>query len=572
MKNNWLLAKENSKLRGKITQRTDILPVTAQLLINRGIKDDLEASDFLNPRLFDLPSPFLMKDMDVAVRRLYKALINGEKVAIYGDYDVDGVTSTSLFYGFAHQLGMNVVAYNPDRISEGYGINTEAVKQLAEQGVTLIVSADCGITAHHEVEFARERGADFIITDHHQPPDKVPGSVAVLNPQQKDCNYPTGEITGVGVVFNLVLAFRRFLRDKGFFKDGEPREPNLADCLDLVALGTVADCAPLLNVNRIMVKEGIKRIANSRRPGIRALKDVSGLRDRVSSYDLGFKLAPRINAVGRLKSSRAAIDLLTTDDPEVAKSLAVGLDKENTDRKIIEKSVLDEAIRMYETNDSFKKSGSIVLSSDRWHQGVIGIVASRLSELYRKPTFLIALDDSGSGKGSGRSIEGINIYSILSEIGEVFESYGGHEQAAGITIKKDRIEDFRKLFSKAVSKIRVARDRVINIDMELELDRIDLPLLKEIQRLAPFGVGNPEPVFMVSEVNIENQRLIKGQHFNALISNGRSSLDAVWFYADNKTELPEVADVIFTPKIDTWNGDERIKLHIKDVHRRDEGG
>lgn len=567
MKNNWILAKENLELRRKIAEQLNIVPITAQLLINRGIKDELEAEDFLNPRLFDLPSPFLMKDMDVAVERLYRALKNDEKVAIYGDYDVDGVTSTSLFYSFMHQLGMNVVAYSPDRMSEGYGINTEAIKQLTNQGVTLIVSADCGITAHHEVEFAKEHGIDFIITDHHQPPDKVPDSVAVLNPQQKDCNYPAGEITGVGVVFNLVIAFRRFLRDKGFFKNGEP---NLGDYLDLVALGTVADCAPLLNVNRIMVKEGIERIANSKRLGIKALKDVSGLRGQVSSYDLGFKLGPRINAVGRLKNSQAAIDLLTTDDPKIAKSLAVSLNKENIDRKNIEKSVLDEAIQMYKTNDSFIKSSSIVLSSHKWHQGVIGIVASRLSELYRKPTFLIALDDSGVGKGSGRSIEGINIYNILSEIGEVFENYGGHEQAAGITIKKDKIEDFREFFSKAVSKIKVARDRVINIDMKLELDMVDLSLLKEIQLLAPFGVGNPEPVFMVSSVSIENQKLINGQHFSALISNGKSSLNAVWFYVNNETKLPSVADVVFTPKIDRWNGNEKVKLHIKDIHRRDE--
>lgn len=569
MKKNWFLAKENLKLRQRIAEKLDLLPVTAQLLINRGIKDEVEAGSFLNPILFDLPSPFLMKDMDVATERLYRALSSGEKIAVYGDYDVDGVTSISLFYSFASQLGMNVVTYNPDRISEGYGVNTEAIRQLADQGVSLIISADCGITAHNEVEFAKELGVDFIITDHHQPSDTVPGSVAVLNPNQKGCNYPAEEITGVGVVFNLVIAFRRFLRDKGFFKNGEP---NLGDYLDLVALGTVADCAPITDVNRIMVKEGIKRIQDSKRLGIKALKEVSGLNGPVDSYDLSFKLGPRINAAGRLQSAKPAIDLLTTNDPGMAKRLAADLNKNNKERQSVEKIVLDEAVEMYRTDESLKKSSSIVLSSDNWHQGVIGIAASRLAEMYRKPTFLIAVDDSGTGKGSGRSIEGVNIYKILSEIGNVFENYGGHEQAAGISIKKENIEEFRALFSKAVSKIKVARERALNIDMELKLEMIDRALLKEIKRIAPFGVGNPEPVFLVSSVSIKKQKLIKQRHLNVLVSDAKRSMKAMWFNAGDKISSAQVADVVFTPKIDKWNGEEWITLYIKDVLRRDKDG
>ena len=563
MKNNWVIAKQNLKLRNKISAKLDISPITAQLLINRGIKDELEAEAFLNPRLFDLPSPFLMKDMDIAVERLYKALKNNEKIAIYGDYDVDGVTSTSLFYNFISSLGMSIVTYNPDRINEGYGINNKAIKKLGDEGVTLITSADCGITAYDEVEYAKELGIDFIITDHHQPPEKIPNSVAVLNPHQKDCGYPAKEITGVGVVFNLVVAFRRFLRDKRFFRS---KEPNLADYLDLVALGTVADCAPLINVNRIMVKEGIKRMHKPKRVGVRVLKDVSGLNGLVDSYDLGFKLGPRINAAGRLRNVQSVVALFTTDDPEMAKDIAISLNDENINRQNIEKNILDEAIQMYEMNDNFKKSSSIVLSSNNWHQGVIGIVASRLSELYGKPAFLIALDDEGIGKGSGRSVKGVDIYKIISEFKEIFEKYGGHEQAAGITIKEDNVKRFRKLLSEAVSKIQVTKGKMLNIDMELELNMIDFELLNEIQELAPFGLGNPEPVFMVNSVNIKNQRIFKGKHLGVMVNNEDVSLNAVWFNIKEVADLPEVVDIVFSPEINDWNGNREIRLNIKDVY------
>jgi len=563
MKENWNIAKQNPKLRKKISEKLNISPVTAQLLINRGIKDELEAEAFLNPRLFDLPSPFLMKDMEIAVERLYKALENNEKIAIYGDYDVDGVTSTSLFYNFIKNIGMNVLTYNPERLSEGYGINKDAVTKLSKQGVSLIISADCGITAFDEVEYARDLGIDFIITDHHQPPDKIPESVAVLNPHQKGCGYPAKEITGVGVVFNLVVAFRRFLRDNGFFKD---EEPNLADYLDLVALGTVADCAPIVNVNRIMVKEGIKRINNPKRLGTKVLKEISGINGAVSSYDLGFKLGPRINAVGRLKNSQSAVELFTTNDPETAKKLAINLNDENINRQNIEQNILNEATQMYEMNDELRKSSTIVLYSGDWHQGVIGIVASRLTELYGKPTFLIATDESGIGKGSGRSVEGVDIYKILSGFREVFEEYGGHEQAAGIAIKEENIEKFSELLSEAVSKIKVSKQKTVNIDMELELSMIDLKLLNEIQGIAPFGLGNPEPVFMVRSVNVANQRLYKEKHLGAKVSNENVSLSVMWFNVKDKTDLPDVVDIVFTPQINIWNGNKEVRLNIKDAY------
>ena len=285
MKNNWIIEKENTKLRDKLSKSLDISPITAQILINRGIENETEANLFLNCTLFDLPSPYLMKGMEKATLRVKKALEDKEKIAIYGDYDVDGVTSTALLYSFLKSLEADVTYYNPDRLKEGYGINIDAVKKLAGQGVSLIISGDCGITAYSEVEQAKELGVDFIVTDHHKPPEQLPQAVSVLNPKLSDCKYPAKEIVGVGVIFNLVIALRRALRDEGFFTNGEP---NLGDYLDLVALGTVADCAPLLDVNRILVKEGIKRMQSPKRLGVKALKEASSIKGEVRSYDLGF--------------------------------------------------------------------------------------------------------------------------------------------------------------------------------------------------------------------------------------------------------------------------------------------
>ncbi|MGH7884398.1 MAG: single-stranded-DNA-specific exonuclease RecJ, partial [Thermodesulfobacteriota bacterium] len=450
MKNKkWIVAKQNPKLSRIISDKLNISSTTAQVLINRGINSDIEAESFLNPSLFDLPSPFLMKGMQDAVDRLKEAVYSREKIAIYGDYDVDGVTGTSLLYNFLKFLNADIIYYNPDRFKEGYGINKDAIKNLKDEGVKLIVSVDCGITAFEEVEYAKGIGIDFIITDHHEPPGIMPPAVSVLNPHQEGCKYPGKEIVGVGVVFNLTLAMRRVLRDEGYFKKSEP---NLGDYLDLVALGTVADCAPLINVNRVVVSEGLKRMENPKRIGLKALKEVSGIKADVSSYDLGFKLGPRINAMGRMGSACEAVELFISDEYGYASELAHKLNSENNNRQNTEKDILESAIKMADSDEYFINSNSVVLSSGEWHQGVIGIVASRIAERYQKPAFLIAVDENGMGKGSGRSIDGINIYKALCECQKILENFGGHELAAGITIKEDKIPIFREMFSKALEE------------------------------------------------------------------------------------------------------------------------
>lgn len=561
MKKSWTIKKENPKLRERISKNLSISPLTAQLLINRGIGNEAEANLYLNSTLFDLPSPYLMKGMDKAVERIKRALVSREKIAIYGDYDVDGVTSTALFYTFLKGLGADVTFYNPDRMKEGYGVNIEAVRKLTEGGVTLIISGDCGITAVKEVGEAKRLGADFIVTDHHKPPEELPDAVSILNPQLSDCKYPGKAIAGVGVMFNLAVALRRALREDGFFRQGEP---NLADYLDLVALGTVADCAPLTDVNRIFVKEGIKRMENPKRTGLLALKEASSITGAVNTFDLGFKLGPRINASGRLSTAGKAVELFISDDIGSARDIAKALSRENSERQSIEGEILDEAVRQIESEPGILKAGSIVLASADWHPGIIGIVASRIAERYEKPAVLIAVDGNGLGKGSGRSAGGINIYSALSECRELFEQFGGHELAAGLSIKAEKIRELREMFEKAVAGSGHVYEPRLDIDCEVEFQELTDALLTEFEMLEPFGIGNPEPVLIARSVEVVSQRVFKDKHLGLKLKQGTKSLDAIWFNAGGDRELPDRIDLAFTPEFNKWNGKKDIRLRVLD--------
>lgn len=566
MKKSWILQKENNKLSDKISKSLDISPITAQLLINRGINTAEEAHQFLNSSLFDLPSPFLMNGMQKAVQRIITAIENMEKIGIYGDYDVDGVTSTALLYCFLKELGSRVTYYNPDRFTEGYGVNLDAIIKLKDEGVKLIISGDCGITAVDEVQKAKELGIDFIITDHHKPPEQIPDAIAVLNPQLSDCTYPGKEITGVGVIFNLALALRRTLRESEFF---EGSEPNLGTYLDLVALGTVADCGSITNVNRILVKEGLKRMTAPKRQGLIALKEASSIKGDVSSFDIGYRLGPRINASGRLNTARQAVELFISNDPQSAKELASILNKENSNRQNIEAKILEDAFSMIDSSVEFKQSNSIVLCSKNWHQGVIGIVASRIVEKYLKPTFLIALDGSGKGKGSGRSLDGINIYSALAQCSDLFEEFGGHDLAAGITIKEQNIEEFKNRFNSALKGSKEKFVRNIIVDAELDTERISRELISEFGNLAPYGIGNPEPVFLSKSLEIVNQKMFNEKHMSLKLKNGTKTYDAVWFNSKLQLEPENKIDIVFTPEINTWNGSHNLRLRIIDADKHE---
>lgn len=562
MKSCWILDNVDLKLTQKISKSVGISALTATVLTKRGITNEAEALQFLRSSLFDIPSPYLMKGMDEAVKRVKRAIEQKEKIAIYGDYDVDGITATSLFYSFLMGLGADVMSYNPERVSEGYGINFEAVKKLKAENVSLIVSGDCGITAYNEVEGAKKLNIDFIITDHHKPPEKIPNAVAVLNPNQADCTYPFKEITGVGVIYNLAIALRRELRDSGFF---ENNEPNLADYLDLVALGTVADCAPLRNVNRIFVKEGIKRLANPKRIGVRALKEVSSVYGKVNSYDISFKLSPRLNASGRLASADLAVKLFLSDDFNKALDIASELNRQNSMRQSIESKILEDAISQIESNPELLDLNSIVLASSDWHQGVIGIVASRLVERYQKPSVIISIEDNGICKGSARSVENINIYEALSECREVFEHFGGHKLAAGITIKEENIEKFKVMFNSTVQSFDHDLTPKIRIDADVEFKDITNTSISELGLLEPYGIGNPEPVFVTRSVDVISQKFFKDKHLGLKIRQGNKEFDGIWFNVREPYKVHNKIDVVFTPEFNHWNGKKEIRLRIKDI-------
>ncbi len=562
MKKHWVLEKENTKLKEKLAKTLGVSHVTAQVLINRGIENETEAELFFKSSLFDLPSPYLLMGMDKAVERIKTAIEKKEKIAIYGDYDVDGVTATALFYTFLNNLAASVTYYNPDRIKEGYGVNLEAIKKLKDEGVSLIISGDCGITAWKEVEEAKKLEVDFIVTDHHESPEILPNAISVLNPHQSGCPYPGKEITGVGVIFNLVIGLRRALRDSGFFKNNEP---NLGDYLDLVALGTVADCASLTNVNRIFVKEGIKRMLNSKRPGIIALKEVSGIREGVNSFDLGFKLGPRVNASGRLKNASFAVELLISESLEKARELAKLLNGENSKRQNIEEEILLDAISQIESNPSFLNSKSLVLASPDWHPGVIGIVSSKLVERYQRPVVLLAIGEDGIGKGSGRSVEGINIYAALSECRELFEKFGGHELAAGMSIREENIDKFREMLAKAVEKSDADFISKLKIDCAVDLADISDSVVSELDLLAPFGIGNPEPVLLAKSVQVISQRIHKDKHLGLKLKQGERVFDAIWFNLKEPLTVPNQVDIVFTPEFNKWNGKKEIRLRVRDV-------
>ena len=558
----WVVAKPAKGPVEKISAKLGILPITAGLLVNRGINSAQDAEAFLSSSLSDLPSPFLMKGMEEAVERLRRCVYEKEKIAVYGDYDVDGITATSLLTGFLRALGCNVVYYIPDRFKEGYGVNSQAISTLKQKEVTLVISVDCGITAVDEVAQARMLGMDFIVTDHHSFRGQLPEAVAVLNPRQTDCGYPGKEVAGVGVAFNLALALRRTLREEGFFET--TAEPNMGDFLDLVSLGTVSDRVPVENVNRIMLKEGLKRMRSPKRPGLRALKDVSGIGDGIEIFDLGFRLGPRINAVGRLDSADKAVELLLSESREEAFSLAKFLDERNSRRREIEEGMLRDATRMVESSSGYAESNSLVLSSRKWHRGVVGIVASSIAGSYGKPAFLISVDENGVGKGSGRSFGGINIFSVLSKCEDLLEEFGGHAYAAGITILEEKIGLFRERFSEELRKSGQKPESRLDIDSEITLASISDTLVSEIESLSPFGDGNPEPLFLSKAVRVVDQSLLRNQHVRFKVRKNGSVFSCIWFSASRK-RLPEKIDLVFALRFNVWNKERELRLFIKDV-------
>ncbi len=563
----WQLREGDDKTQTLLIKELGISPIISRILMSRNIVDLEDARRFLSPSLSDLHNPFLMQDMQKAVDRLSRAIYRQESVVIYGDYDADGITSVVVLLHFIRQIHKNVSYYIPDRITEGYGLHREAVERLQSEAVSLIVTVDCGISDHEPIAHALKCGIDTIIIDHHEVSDTLPDAVAAVNPNRKDCRFPFKNLAAVGIVFNFLIALRSSLRREGFWKKGS--YPNLKEYLDLVALGTIGDIAPLVDENRIFAKIGLDLMTEDRRIGISALKMVSGMEHQViDSSKASFSLIPRINAAGRIASSQVAVELLLAENRGQADELARKLDGFNRKRQAMEKVIFNEILE--QVGDQFEsgKIGPLVFSSHNWHPGVIGIVASRMVDRFGRRAILISLKN-GIGKGSGRSVADFNIYQGLKSCESLLLSYGGHRYAAGISIREEDIEKFSALLKEVVYVNSPATDftTCTTIDAQCNLTDINHELLSQFDQLAPFGNKNPEPILCVRKVSVASPSIVGNNHLKMRVSSGGVSRNSIWFGSGQFLHELSAAilDIVFTPQLNIWNGSSDIQLKMKDV-------
>ena len=530
-------------------------PLAAMVLASRGIGDDRQARAYLdcNAPLLD---PFLMTDMDKAAGRVGLAMSRGEKIAVFGDYDVDGITATCLLTDFLRRHGADVVSYIPGRLEEGYGLNPIAIHQLYAEGVKLIVTVDCGITAVSEAELCKQLGIDLVITDHHECKQTLPAAVAVVDPHRPDGGYPHKNLSGVGVAFKLASALCG------------SQETVLEEYADMVCLGTVADVMPLQGENRVFVARGLESLAHTKRPGIAALMAECGCApETVSASSIGFMLAPRINAAGRMGQIDLAVELFLTDDPDKAAEAARGLCELNRQRQAVESEIYRQAVSMLPMG---KPPEAIVLADESWHQGVVGIVASRIAEEYACPTFLICLDGE-HGKASSRSHGGFNLFASLSALSPLLESYGGHELAAGFTISRANIPEFRRQICALAAQYYTddVPRTVLDVDCAVSPELLTLHNVDSLQMLEPCGNGCPKPVLMMKNLTIDRISMVGGgRHMRLRLCSGHTYLNAIYFSANPQTvsiQPGDLVDVAFTPQVNEFRGTRTVQMNVIDI-------
>ena len=571
MEKHWNIKTPDTDLVTRLSRSLQCHPITAALLINRNIQSEKEASEFLNVSLNNLRSPFDLKDMESAVERIYKAITHHENILLFGDYDVDGVTSTAILMDFLGCIGANVTAYIPHRLKEGYGLQTTHITHLARPNkIDLVITADCGSTNFDAVAKARELGIDVIITDHHNIGKKIPPALAVINPKRHDCTAGLDNLAGVGVAFTLIICLRKYLRDKHFWEN--QNEPNLKTLCDLVALGTVADMVPLIQENRIFSKTGLDIINTNCRTGVKALLHAAGVEEKsADEQDIAFRLAPRLNAAGRMAHASIAVDLLTTTDMQRAAEIAQSLNGYNHQRRELENKIISDIQRFLTQEPRILERKTLVLWDYKWHEGVLGIVASRMAEKYHRPVVLIAVKDQIC-KGSARSIPGLDLYKRLSACGPALEKFGGHSMAAGLSIAPANLEPFRIRFEDVVSECLSPDDLVpqLIVDQELKFEEISERLIDEIESLAPFGTGNPEPVFISRKVGVASSKIVGGHHRRMVLTQaGKSNtkkINAIQFNAVTALPLKDAFDKIaFKIRWNRWRGSQTAQLVIEDV-------
>ena len=558
----WSVAKVNKERAISMANRLEIPPLLAMMLDIRGITKEEDVINFLQENK-DFSDPFLMKDMDKAVERITTAVENGEKICVYGDYDADGVTSTSLLYSYLRDsLGADVMFYIPTRTGEGYGMNKGAVDKIHSLGVTLIITVDNGISAREEIDYANSLGIDTVITDHHMPSGAIPKAVAVVNAHQQDDKSPFKDFSGVGVAFKLVMAI------EGEYADVDSLLENFSD---IATLGTIGDIVPLVGENRTLVKNGLRHIQNSDRIGINAMKQESGIAEKeINSSNVAFTLVPRINAGGRLGSSEKSVNLLLTEDEDEAVTIADKLGMDNSERQSIEKEILasiDEEVRR---TPNIVNDKILVFAGRGWHQGVVGIAASRIKDIYDKPTIIIGIDDDGVARGSGRSVEGFSLCDAVFACSEHLTHYGGHPMAVGISLEKEKINDFRKAINAYCKDIKMPYN-ILHIDCKLNPNQLDLSILDCLSYIEPCGASNPSPIFGLYNMTIiATKEIGNGKHMRITLSRGQGQVPVYAVYFNHNFQScsyrnGDIVDVAVSLDRNIYNGQENLSVIIKDI-------
>jgi single-stranded-DNA-specific exonuclease len=561
----WKFKAVDAQAIDHIIELTHLPEPLARILALRGLVEKEAIERFLKPRLSDLSDPFLLPDMQLAVDRIWKAITGNESITVFGDYDVDGVTSCALLTRVLTEFGANVNPFIPDRLDEGYGLSQEAMERCIEQqGCTLIITVDCGVNSVDSITYAQTRGVDVIVTDHHEPDQKTAPAFALINP--KLGTDPALEIlSGVGVAFKLAHALIKTGREQETAAAGKM---DLRNYLDIAALGTVTDMVPLIDENRIIVRHGLAILNTSKWAGMCALKSVAGMRGEADTYHLGFQLGPRINAAGRIGQPMQALRLLTTDDPAEAREIADLLDITNVERRKLERDMADQAFAEIDSYFNPQKDFGLVVAHRDWHPGVVGIVASRISRHYNRPAIVLGIDEEGAARGSCRSIDAFDVLEGLRACDQHLNKYGGHKMAAGAEVAKNALEAFKIDFNAAAASVLESVDLapVQYIDASIKLNELDWDFYKQLKSLHPFGQNNPEPVWILHRVGVLGRpRVVGKNHLKLMVGSRDQKFEAIAFNYSLK-QLPDgFIDIAFTLKENFWNGNTSLQLQIKDI-------
>ena len=558
MNKKWQIFQANKEEVEKLQKNFNINKLLATILVNRGITEKNQIEKFLNPKRSDFYNPYGMPDMEKAVDRIIKAIENKEKIMIYGDYDVDGITSVTVLKSFLLERGANVTEYIPNRLEEGYGLNKKAIEYIASQKNQLMITVDCGISGIDEVAYATKLGIETIVTDHHEPGSELPKALAVVDAKRKDNTYPCRNLAGVGVVFKLIqaISMKIGLEEKEFLK-----------YLDIVCVGTISDIVPLTDENRVIVKLGLKLIEQTRNLGLRSILQIAGY-SKIDSSTISFGVAPRINACGRMGHQEEALKLFLSKDIKEVNELTQKLNDYNKLRQDTEKSIYTDAVEQIEKNGLANKN-TIVLMGKSWHHGVIGIVSSKITELYFKPSILLCEEDD-IGKGSGRSIPGFDLYEALTECKDFIDRFGGHSMAVGINIKKDKFEEFKEKFEQ-IAKEKHADEiiPILNIDAQISLDDISKEMVESLKELEPYGEANKMPLFAFKNLKIDSIRALSGgKHLKLTVKDNKNMVNAIGFNLGelaNDYRIGDRIDLVGNLEINSFNGVDNIQINVKDV-------